>query len=48
MPGSHGSFIDDFILLVSELPTQHRMLIVDDFNFDQMSPEHVVKVDPLI
>ena len=43
-----GSFIDDFILLIDELPTQHRMLIVGDFNLDQMLPEHVAKFDPLI
>ena len=48
MPGPLGSFIDDFILLINQLPTQHRMLIVSDFNLDQMLPEHVAKVDPLI
>ena len=48
MPGPLGSFIDDFISLINELPTQHRMLIVGDFNLDQMLPEHVAKVDPLI
>ena len=46
--GPLGSFIDDVILLINELPTQHRMLIVGDFNLDQMLPEHVAKVDPLI
>ena len=48
MPGPLGSFIDDFILLINELPTQHRMLIVGDFNLDQMLPEHAAKYDPLI
>ena len=48
MPGPLGSFIDDFISLINELPTQHRMLIVGDFNLDQMLPEHVAKVNPLI
>ena len=48
MPGPLGSFIDDFISLINELPTQHRMLIADDFNLDQILPEHVPKVDPLI
>ena len=48
MPGPLGSFIDDFILLINELPTQHRMLIVGDFNLDQTLPEHVAKFDPLI
>ena len=36
------------ILLVIKLPTQHRMLIVGDFNPNQMLYEHVDKVDPLI
>ena len=36
MPGPLGSFIDDFILLINKLLTQHRMLIVGDFNLDQM------------
>ena len=34
MPGPLSSFIDVFILLINELPTQHRMLIVGDFNLD--------------
>ena len=48
MAGPFGSFIDDFISLNNEVPTQHKMLIVGDFNLDQMLPEHVAKVDPLI
>ena len=48
MPGPLGSFIDYFISLINKLPTQHRMLIVDDFNLDLMFPEHVAKVNPLI
>ena len=48
MPGPLSSFIDDFILLVNELLTHHRMLIVGDFILDEMLPEHVAKVDPLI
>ena len=48
MPGPLCCFIDDFILLINETPTQHRMLIVGDFNLDQMLPERVVKVDSLI
>ena len=48
MPGPLDSFIDDFISLIHELPTQHRMLVVGDFNLDQMLPEHVAKVDSLI
>ena len=46
MLGPLGSFIDDFISLINELPTQHRMLTAGDFNLDQMLPEHVAKVDP--
>ena len=48
MPGRLGSFIDDFILLINELPTPHRMFIVDDFNLDLMLPDHVFKVNPLV
>ena len=48
MPGPHGSFTDYFILVINKLPTQHRMLIVGDFNPNQMLYEHVDKVDPLI
>ena len=47
-PGPHGYFIDNFISLINELSTQHRMLIADDFNLDQILLEHVPKVDPLI
>ena len=46
--GPLGTFIDDFILLINEQPIQHRILIVGDFNLDQMFPENVTKVDPLI
>ena len=35
------------ISLINELPTQHRMLVVGDFNLCQMLPEHVAKLDPL-
>ena len=48
MPGTLGTFTDEFILLINELPMQRRMLIVGDFNLDQMLPENVAKVDPLI
>ena len=46
--GRLGTFIDRFILLINELPTQYKLLIVSDFNLDQMLPEHVGKVDPLL
>ena len=45
--GLLGSFIDDFISLINELPTQHRMVIVGCFNFDIILPDHATKVDPL-
>ena len=48
MPGSLGSFIDDFISLINELTRQHRMLIVGDFDLDQMLPDYFAKVDPPI
>ena len=48
MPCPLGSFIDDFLSLINEPPAQHGMLIVDDFNLDQMLLEHVAKVDPVV
>ena len=48
IPGPLSTFTDDFILLINELPTQHKILVVGDFNLDQMLPENVVKVNPLI
>ena len=48
MPGPLGSFIDGFISMIIKLSTQHRMLVVGDLNLNQMLPEHVAKVDPLI
>ena len=42
MLGPLGSIIDDFILLINELPRQHRVLVVSDFNLDQMLPEHLI------
>ena len=34
--------------MINELPTQHRILIIGNFNPDQMLPENIAKVDPLI
>ena len=48
MPGPLGLFIDDSILFIIKLPTQLRILIIGDFNLDQMLPEYVAKDDPLI
>ena len=48
MPDPLGSVIDHFILLINEVPTRHRILIVGDFNLDQMLSEHGAKVGPLI
>ena len=40
MPGPLGSSIDDFILLIHELPTQHRMLIIGDLlDVDHILPK---------
>ena len=44
--GPLGTFIDGFILFINKLPTQHRILIVSNFNLDQILPENVAKVDP--
>ena len=48
MPSLLGSFIDESISLINELPARLRMLVGGDFNLDQMLPGHDVKVDPLI
>ena len=48
VPGPLGTFIDDFIFLINELPTRHRILIVGDFNLDQMLLENIAKVSPFI
>ena len=48
MPGLLDTLIDDFIFLINELSTQHRILIVGDFDLDQMLAENVAKADPLI
>ena len=34
VPGPLGTFIGDLILLISELPTQRRVLIVGNFNLE--------------
>ena len=41
-------FIDDYILFINELATQHSIVIVSDFNLDQILSENVAKSDPLI
>ena len=46
--GPHNTFIDDFIFMINELLTQHKILTVGDFNTDEMFPENVVKVDSLV
>ena len=46
MPGSPGTLIEDYILLIGELPT-HLRILIDDFNLDQMLSEDVAKDDPL-
>ena len=48
VPDPLGTFIDDSILLINELPTQHMILIVVGFNLDLKLPENVAKFNPLI
>ena len=48
MPDLLDFFIDDFILFINEMATQHRILIAVDFNLDQMLPKHVTEVDLVI
>ena len=48
MTGPLGPFIDDIIFLINELPAQHSLLVVGDFNFSKILSEHVAKIDPLI
>lgn len=43
-----GSFIDNFILLTNKLPIKPRILIVSNFNLDQMLPDNVAKIAALI
>ena len=43
-----GNFINDLIGELTQLPTEYRMLIVGDFNLDQMLHENVEKMNPLI
>ena len=40
--------LPNFILLMNESPIEHRILIVGDFNLDQMLPENVANIAPLI
>ena len=43
-----GSFIDNFILLTNELPIKPRILIMSNFNLDQMLADNVAKIAALI
>ena len=43
-----GFLIDGFVLLMNELSTQYRILIVGNFNLDQFFSKIVVKIAPLI
>ena len=47
-PGPVGPFIDKFILLMNDLPIKHRILIVGDFNLDEILPENVANIAALI
>ena len=44
VPGPLGTFIDDFILLINELPTKHRILNVGDFNLDRCCLRMLLKL----
>ena len=48
MTGPLSTFIDDLISTINKLSTQHRTLIVGDFNLDQMLSANVAKIEPLI
>ena len=47
-PGPIGTFIEDLIEQLSELPTEHRTIILGDFNLDLMLRENVDKFAPLV
>ena len=47
-PGAVGSFINNLIDELTQLPTAYRTLIVGDFNLDQMLCENIEKINPLI
>ena len=46
--GAVGSFINNLIVELTQLPTAYRTLIVGDFNLDQMLCENIEKINPLI
>ena len=55
IPNKNRNRKGDFVMVLVyrmtgplELPTQHRILIVGDFDLDQLLLENVAKVDPLI
>ena len=43
--GALGTFIVDLRNEISKLPTKHRIIILGDFNMDQMDKENVVKIN---
>ena len=47
-PGPLGTFINDLIEQLRDLPTQHRVIILGDFNADQMLPANEETFVPLI
>ena len=47
-PGPLGTFIDDLIEELNDLPTGYRTLVVGDFNLDQMLIENEEKFNPII
>ena len=52
VPGAVGSFVDDLIALLenilNDIPSVDRILLVGDFNLDQMLDENVRKTNPLL
>ncbi len=47
-PGPIGTFIMDLMTQVSILPTQYRILILGDFNLDQLLDQNVGRIHPIL
>ena len=48
VPGPLGTFINDLIEQLNNLPTRYRTVVIGDFNLDQMLSENIEKFNPLI
>ena len=42
-PGPLGTFINDLIEQLNNLPTRYRTVVIGDFNLDQMLSENIEK-----